>query len=517
MTYTPKIAGTVAKNGALVGTVDLSALDDKITALDGRLTTIDSALAGLDVKLDALTALVQEGGGSGGETPPDTNIYPLAMPADVPVAGTVDIGTGPDIITLVLANTYGTTLGDPAKYCSVAVLIDDKFIAGPLDISGSDDPPRKQNFNIRGSWGALPHRIKLSPGGQRIGMQGLIVGSVMYNFVPLGLVQDTVADSRGTVTPAGSTSIWDNLGVPLEFGPIAQVPLPPPTVDADLINGKTLATLVAETSSGGTLSLPTGTFHGAAVTGVPMTVVGSGTTLTGADFVIPNGKAILNAAAHLSVRDLIFQDAKVPDGNGAGIRPEPNVNLTVERCEFAGNQNGILTPPGTGTITITECHFHDNGAGDGFTHEVYIGQSASVVADNCIFTCGLKSTHAFKSRAKAATLRFCDFKGSPDPAGDVGGSVVDICEGGDLLIEDSTLEVAPGAGNHLFLGYALENQIAGLKTVLLRNVHLVDGTGTGGILQASGGALVIETCTYAGPTPPTLTGWGSVTGQFAPG
>jgi hypothetical protein len=240
------------------------------------------------------------------------------------------------------------------------------------------------------------------------------------------------------------------------------------------------------------------------------------TILTGKDFGISNGKALINSMANLSVRGIIFQDAKVPDQNGAGIRPEPGFDLTVEGCEFTRCENGILTPAGAGSVSLISCNFHDNGAGDAHTHEIYIGGLASVLAMNSTFTCGTKSTHAFKTRAKSTTLRGCTFKGSIDDTGGVGGSVLDFAEGGEVLIEDCTVELFANAeGNALFVGYLMENQNAGVKTVTLNNVNFIDHTGTGGVLMAKGGDLVIgPDCTFVGPTAPTMQGWTNVTGQL---
>ena len=54
------------------------------------------------------------------------------------------------------------------------------------------------------------------------------------------------------------------------------------------------------------------------------------------------GKALFVIhAADVTVRNITFQRARVPDGNGAGIRAE-GINLTLENDKFLNNEEGIL-------------------------------------------------------------------------------------------------------------------------------------------------------------------------------
>ena len=74
-----------------------------------------------------------------------------------------------------------------------------------------------------------------------------------------------------------------------------------------------------------------------------------------------------------------FRDAKVPDQNGAGIRQEGD-NLTLRNTAFFDNENGILTDSSaTSTITIESSEFARNGFGDGYTHNIYVGQVGKLV------------------------------------------------------------------------------------------------------------------------------------------
>ncbi len=103
-----------------------------------------------------------------------------------------------------------------------------------------------------------------------------------------------------------------------------------------------------------------------------------------------NGRPHIDAAGHYAARKGIWvidandttvenielSGAAVPDGNGAGIKLE-GINLTMRNCYFHNNQAGLLTSnPQQGEIFIEYSEFAYNGAGDGQTHNIYIGQVA---------------------------------------------------------------------------------------------------------------------------------------------
>ena len=87
------------------------------------------------------------------------------------------------------------------------------------------------------------------------------------------------------------------------------------------------------------------------------------------------GKAIwVTKGANITIENVAFQNARVRDKNGAGIRVE-GANLTVRRCLFKSNENGILTADAKGsTILIEHSEFADSGHGDGRSHGIYVGK-----------------------------------------------------------------------------------------------------------------------------------------------
>jgi hypothetical protein len=90
------------------------------------------------------------------------------------------------------------------------------------------------------------------------------------------------------------------------------------------------------------------------------------------------GKAIWVIAGNdTKIENVEFSGARVPDDNGAGIRQE-GANLTLEHCYFYDNQEGILAADNPDSaIVIDSSVFAGNGAGDGYSHNIYINHVRS--------------------------------------------------------------------------------------------------------------------------------------------
>jgi hypothetical protein len=95
----------------------------------------------------------------------------------------------------------------------------------------------------------------------------------------------------------------------------------------------------------------------------------------------PNEKGILVIGTALSsptvtLDDLEFSGAAISEaegGNAAGVRYQAG-NLTINDSFFHDNQDGLLAnADATGSITITNTEFANNGTTNGLTHNIYIG------------------------------------------------------------------------------------------------------------------------------------------------
>lgn len=135
-----------------------------------------------------------------------------------------------------------------------------------------------------------------------------------------------------------------------------------------------------------------------------------------------------------------------PYGSMAGIRTENGwpASLVVDDCYFHDNDNGILGPEAGGSLTLTNSLFDHNGAGDGFSHNIYIGFATSATVSDSEFR-RANVGHEFKSRAKESTLTRVKAIDGPDGTASYG---MDFPNGGKVLVTDSVIEKGPKASNN---------------------------------------------------------------------
>ena len=165
---------------------------------------------------------------------------------------------------------------------------------------------------------------------------------------------------------------------------------------------------------------------------------------------ISNGKAIWVIAGNDAVVDSIeFSGAAVPDLNGAGIRAE-GINLTTRHSWFHDNQEGILG--GKGHVRIENSEFARNGAGDGYSHNLYIS--------NCdTFTLvGSYSHHAVighevKSRAKVNIL-IGNWIGNE--ASGTASYEIDLPNGGSSIVMGNMIQQGISTDNPVMVSYGEE-------------------------------------------------------------
>jgi Right handed beta helix region len=155
----------------------------------------------------------------------------------------------------------------------------------------------------------------------------------------------------------------------------------------------------------------------------PGSVVFDGVTCEGKAALVFRGRAA-------RVQGIVFQNMKVPDRNGAGIRLEKG-DLDVENAIFRNSEQGILTGvEKMSNITIDRSTFSGlGGCPDGMcSHSAYIGEIASLRVTRSRFERGTGG-HYLKARAARVDIRdnsFDDTRGKETnymidlPAGSIG-------------------------------------------------------------------------------------------------
>jgi hypothetical protein len=163
--------------------------------------------------------------------------------------------------------------------------------------------------------------------------------------------------------------------------------------------------------------------------------------------------------------------------NGAGIRHQ-GTNLTVRNCYFHDNQDGILAAPpsaGTGTVDIESSEFANNGAGDGYSHNMYIGDYGTFIL-NASYSHGAKVGHLVKSRAY---MNLITYNRLTDESGTTASYEVDIPQGGTTFIIGNLIEQSAASQNPTIVTYAEESSANPDQHLFVVNNTLVNDKSSG--------------------------------------
>lgn len=237
----------------------------------------------------------------------------------------------------------------------------------------------------------------------------------------------------------------------------------------------TLAGGVAIAQPGDRVLLDAGTYvDDTAVVRVPITIEGAGNgAILQITQTLANRKGILIGDATLTVRNITFQGAFISqaDGNnGAGIRMETG-DLTIDTCTFLNNQNGVLVNPNNAaTVTVSNSHFIGNGAGDGYSHAIYVNEVAQFTVTGSTFT-GTKVGHSIKSRALATTVR-----STVIDDGVTGSSsyAIDLPNGGAALIDNVQITQGVNTQNPTMIAYGEEGNLKVTNSMTISNSTFVN-------------------------------------------
>ncbi len=188
------------------------------------------------------------------------------------------------------------------------------------------------------------------------------------------------------------------------------------------------------------------------------------------------------------VENIEFSGASVADQNGAGIRLE-GTNLTVRRCYFHDNENGILTGTNPHSKILVEySEFANNGYGDGYSHNMYIGRVAKFTLQFS-YVHHARVGHQVKSRAEENVIRFNRIM---DERTGTSSYIIDLPNPGKAHIVGNELQQGPQAEN-----WAM---VRSVQDLILVNNTLVNDRGSGVFVSLSGpgDASVLQNNIFAG-------------------
>lgn len=190
----------------------------------------------------------------------------------------------------------------------------------------------------------------------------------------------------------------------------------------------------------------------------------------------------------VSVEGFDFVGARVPDRNGAGIRLEKG-SLAVTDCTFTDNENGILTANNAEIVLeITRSEFGYNGAGDGQSHNLYVGSIKQLIVTGSYFH-HAKVGHLLKSRAAENHIRYNRLV---DGEGGNASYELEFPAGGIAYVVGNVIEQAPGTGNPHLIAFGAEGYKWPRNELYLVNNTLIDRRASEGVfLRVKPNAQVI--------------------------
>lgn len=206
------------------------------------------------------------------------------------------------------------------------------------------------------------------------------------------------------------------------------------------------------------------------------------------DGVACQGKAALVLAGQGAiVNGLTFQNIRVSDDNGSGIRLQQG-NLHVMESLFRDSQSGILSHDDPGaTIVIERSTFSGLGyCGDDCAHSIYIGDYGRLIVSNTRFERGTGG-HYVKSRGARIEVSESSFDDSdghssnymidlPNGAtGRIGGNV--FVQGSDKENYSAMIVVAAEGAEHSSNGLAVAGNEATLAPGAKPTVFVADLSG----------------------------------------
>jgi hypothetical protein len=241
--------------------------------------------------------------------------------------------------------------------------------------------------------------------------------------------------------------------------------------------------------------------------------VGGGRAYMHATQIIPfdgtdtgNGKGIwVTAGRGITVENVEFSGAKVPDENGAGIRGD-GPDLTVCNGYFHDNEDGILG--GGGNVLIEYSEFANNGFGDGFTHNMYISSGTNRFTLRYSYTHHAKIGHTVKTRARENYILYNRIM---DEVTGTSSYNIDVPDAGLTYIIGNLIQQGPNTDNATLVAYGAESASNGTQELYVINNTFVNDRGSGTFLTVRGGttARIVNNIFAGGGT--VLSGPGTLT------
>ncbi|WP_202634847.1 right-handed parallel beta-helix repeat-containing protein [Rugosibacter aromaticivorans] len=289
---------------------------------------------------------------------------------------------------------------------------------------------------------------------------------------------DTSDSSDTSASPAGGKTT----GRIISVGPDARI--------------HSIATAAALARNGDTIEIAAGDYpqNVAVWTQDNLTIRGIGEKSGGRVRLLANGagaeqKAIwVVRGGKILIENIEFSGARVPDKNGAGIRFEEG-ELTIRHCRFLENENGLISGNNPdAALTIENSEFGHNGAGDGYSHNLYVGAIKKLRVVGSYFH-HANAGHLLKSRARENHILYNRLT---DETGGHASYELEFPNGGMAYVIGNIIEQSATTENTILISFGAEGYKTPKNALYLINNTLVDHwPGNGTFLVVKPGAINI--------------------------
>lgn len=208
------------------------------------------------------------------------------------------------------------------------------------------------------------------------------------------------------------------------------------------------------------------------------------------------GKGIWVIAGNdTTIENIEFTGAAVSDHNGAGIRQE-GANLTVRKCYFHDNEEGILTGANPSShILVENTEFAGNGYQDGQAHNIYVGRVGEFTLRFSYSHFGV-SGHLVKSRALRNYILYNRLTGEAGTA----SYELDLPNGGLCYVIGNVIQQGPTSENETLVAYGEEGLSNPDHRLYFVHNTVVNRNRTGTFLQVNGHSTVmVQNNIFEGP------------------
>lgn len=225
-------------------------------------------------------------------------------------------------------------------------------------------------------------------------------------------------------------------------------------------------------STGDTLEIAEGVYsNGFEIHQNKITIIGRGHVVFEKSAIRGKGY-IVNYANDVTIKNIECRHISVGDKNGACIRQE-GANLTLEHVYFHSSENGVLEATDKPSkILIFDSRFEQLGR-VGRAHGIYTNTAELYIYDS-LFIASKSEGHEIKSRGAVTEIHGSVIASLSNKD----SRLLDISNGGKLVVTKSILQQGAMSSNGQAVGYALEGRKHVENSILMKdNVFIFDRIG----------------------------------------